>query len=145
MFKHCKYVGQLTLSPMSVAPVCSVGDPLQLTCTASVEAGIKWNIFRVNMKVISDVLITIGSAKNQRTPITVDSVTFTFIKNSAPEVSPLVSTLSIDSVSWNGTVVNCSDLSDSTTSAATTIQIIDAHQSEFINDIVVISCILYSC
>ena len=65
---HLKFLfaGQLTLSPMSVAPVCSVGDPLQLTCTASVEAGIKWNIFRVNVKVISDVLFTIGSAKNER-------------------------------------------------------------------------------
>ena len=121
-----------------MAPVCSVRDPFQLTCTASVEAGIKWNIFRVNMKVISDVLISVGSAKNLMIPMTVDSVTFTFIKNSAPGASPLVSTLSIDSVSWNGTVVNCSDLSDSTTSAATTIQIIDTSQSEFVNDIVVI-------
>ncbi|MCG8623056.1 MAG: hypothetical protein MJE68_13805, partial [Proteobacteria bacterium] len=54
-------VGQLILSPMSVASVCSVGDPFQLTCTASVEAGIKWNIFRVNVNVISDVLFTVGS------------------------------------------------------------------------------------
>ena len=125
---------------MSVAPVCSVGDPLQLTCTASVEAGIKWNIFRVNMKVISDVLITVGMAENQRIQMTVDSVTFTFIKNSAPEATPLVSTLSID-FGLNRTVVICSDLSDSTTSAMTTIQLTDTSQSEFVNDIVVI-CIL---
>ena len=110
--------------------MCSVGDPLQLTCTASVEAGTKWNIFRVNVKVTEDILITVGMAKNERISMTVDSVTFTFTKTSDPGASPLVSTLSIDSVSWNGTVVNCSDLSDSTISAATTIQIIDTSQSE---------------
>ena len=87
--------GQLTLSPMSVAPVCRVGDPLQLTCTASVESGIKWNIFQVNEQIVSDVLITIGSANKQRTPITVDSVTFTFTKTSAQGASPLASMLSI--------------------------------------------------
>ena len=123
--------------------MCSVGDPFQLTCTASVEDGIKWNIFRVDVKVISDVLITVGMAKNQMIPMTVDSVTFTFIKNSAPGASPLVSTLSIDSVSWNRTVVNCSDLLDSTTSAATTIQLIDTSQSEFVKKTII--CILYSC
>ena len=39
--------GMVILSPMSVAPVCDVGDPLQLTCTASVEI-IRWNIMVVN-------------------------------------------------------------------------------------------------
>ena len=38
--------GMVTLSPMWVAPVCDVGDPLQLTCTASVEF-IRWNIIMV--------------------------------------------------------------------------------------------------
>ena len=37
----------LILSPMMVAPVCHVGDPLQLTCTASVEF-IRWSIVVVN-------------------------------------------------------------------------------------------------
>ena len=41
------YVGQLTLSPMLVAPVCHVGEPLQLTCTASVGF-IRWNILQFN-------------------------------------------------------------------------------------------------
>ena len=31
-----KIIGVLTLSPMMVVPVCHVGDPLQITCTASV-------------------------------------------------------------------------------------------------------------
>ena len=37
----------VTLSPMMVAPVCRVGDPLQLTCTASVEF-ISWSILQPN-------------------------------------------------------------------------------------------------
>ena len=117
--------------------MCRAGEPLQLTCTASVESGIQWSVFRNNEQIVSDVLITIGSANNQRTPVTpevLDSVTFTFIRTSAGGASPVTSTLSIDSVSidLNGTVVNCGDLSDPMMSAATTIQIIDTSQSEFI-------------
>ena len=49
-------------------------------------------------------------------------------------ISPMISTLSIDSVSigLNGTVVRCADLTDSMISASTTIQIIDTGQSEFV-------------
>ena len=115
---------------MNVAPVCHVGDPLQLTCTSS-ESGIKWSsIFQG-----SDVLITSGGANNQRTQVTVNSVTFTFMRTSDPGVSPLVSTLSIDSVniSLNGTVVRCADLMDPMISATSTIKIIDVSLSEFIN------------
>ena len=131
---------------MSVAPVCQDGGPLQLTCTASVESGIRWKIFnQVNEQIINDVLITIGSANNQRTPVTVDHVMFTFMRTSAQGASPLVSTLSIDSVSvdLNGTVVRCADLSDPSISVMTIIQIIDTSQSEFIKKSNI--CILYSC
>ena len=121
---------------MSVAPVCRAGDPLQLTCTASVESGIRWNVFQNNEQIVSDVLITIRSANNQRTPITVDSVTFTHVRTSAPGASPLVSTLSIDSVNigLNGSVVRCSDLSDPMISTSTTIQIFDTSQSAFVKE-----------
>ena len=135
-------VGLLTLSPMSVAPVCHVGDPLQITCTSS-ESGIKWSsIFQG-----SDVLITSGGPNNQQTQVTADSVTFTFTRTSNPGVSPLVSTLSIDSVSigLNGTVVRCADLADPMISVAATLKIIDTiNQSEFVN-VVRKMYILYSC
>ena len=36
----------LTLSPMMVAPVYHVGDPLQLTCTASQVQFIKWRFLQ---------------------------------------------------------------------------------------------------
>ena len=129
---------------MTVAPVCHVGDQLQITCTAMVdqESGIRWNAFRVNEQttleqIISDVFIHPRPSSNQRTsvmPTTVDSVMFTFMRTSEQgATSPLISTLSIDSVSigLNGTVVRCSDLTDSMISASTTIQIIDTSQSEF--------------
>ena len=117
--------------------MCRVGDPLQLTCTASVEAGIKWSVFnQVNEQIVSDVLITIQSANNQRTTITVNSIMFNFVRTSAQGASPLVSTLSIDTVSigLNGTVVNCGDLSNPMTSTSTTIQIIDISQSAFVKE-----------
>ena len=125
---------------MTVAPVCSVGDPLQLTCTAVLAGSvqtIRWSIFRVIndqgtlSEITNSVLIDDGDA-HQRKSSEVASVTFTYVRISDQGASPLISTLSIDSVSigLNGTVVNCSDVADPMTSASTTIQIIDTSQSE---------------
>ena len=130
----------LTLSPMTVAPVCHVGDPLQMTCTAPAQS-LRWSIFQVNeqgllTEVTGSVLIDSHDA-DQRKQNEVDSTTFTFIRISAPGASPMISTLSIDSVSigLNGTVVRCADLANPMTSVSnTTIQIIDTSQSEFIED-----------
>ena len=128
------------LSPMTVAPVCRVGDHIEITCTATVE-NVEWSVFHVNEQatveqIVSDVLILSTSSNNQRTSVTVDSVTFTFMRTSQQGAnSPLISTLSIDSVSvgLNGTEVRCADLANPMTSASnTTIQIIDTSQSEFI-------------
>ena len=121
----------LTLSPMTVAPVCHVGDPLQLTCTASVEF-VRWSILQVNER---GILVEVAAAvqlnsrdENQMRQIEdlVDSATFTFIRSSAQFASPLISTLSIDSVSigLNRTVVRCMEAGGSTSSASTTIKII---------------------
>ena len=130
----------VTLSPMIVAPVCHVGDPLQMTCTASTEF-LMWRVFRINdqgmvKKVINDEIIN-SMDMHQTTLTTVNSVTLTFTRTSAQEAnSPLISTLSIDSVSigFNGTVVNCTDVAIvNSTAASTTIHIIDDSQSELIN------------
>ena len=121
---------------MVVAPVCHIGDPLEVTCTASVES-IRWSIFRVindqgTLSQITNSVLIDSMDDNQQKSSEVGSVTLTYARISAPGTSPLVSTLSIDSVSisLNGTVVNCSDVSNSMTSALTTIQIIDTSQSE---------------
>ena len=131
---------------MTVAPVCRVGDPLQLMCTASVEF-IRWSILRVNEQgrlemISSDVIINSRDSNNQMTPITLDSATFTFMRSSVQFASPLISTLSINSVSigFNGTVVHCSDIANPMTSASTMIQIINSNQSELVAHYLYITC-----
>ena len=124
--------GMVTLSPMTVAPVCRVGDQLQITCTASVKF-IRWNILQANeqgMLVEPVPAAQINSLDdNQMSQSTVNSSTFTFTRISAKRTLPLISMLSIDSVSigLNGTAVNCSDVANLTTltQASTTIQVID--------------------
>ena len=126
----------LTLSPVLVAPVCHVGDPLQLSCTSSVQF-IRWSILQPNeqevlVEAINSVQINSVDA-NQMSQRAMNSATFTFMRISTQGASPLISTLSIDSVSigLNGTVVHCSDVANPMTSASTTIQIIDTSQGEF--------------
>ena len=91
----------LTLSPMMVAPVCCIGDPLQLTCTGSVDF-IRWSMFQPNeqgtlVEVISAVVINSRDA-NQMSQRVVNSTTFTFTRASFQGDLPLISILSIDSV-----------------------------------------------
>ena len=125
----------VTLSPMMVAPVCRVGDPLQLTCTASVEF-ISWSILQPNEQgTIEEVTNSVqinARDTNQMTERVVNYATFTFVRNSTQGDLPLISVLFVDSVSTglNGTVVHCTDLTNQMTSASTTIQIIDISQSK---------------
>ena len=119
------------LSPMTVAPVCHVGDELDLTCTASVEV-ISWSFMVVTEQGSEEEITIFSTASQQSMPIVVNSTTFTLTRNSDQGALPLIVTLSIDSVSigLNGTVVNCVDTRNSTTSASTTIQVIDTSNSE---------------
>ena len=118
---------------MMVAPVCRVGDPLQLICTVSIE-NIQWKILQANeqgvlQEVTTAVRLTTHDA-NQMSQRIVNSATFNFVRSSAQFTQPLISTLSIDSVNMdlNGTEVRCSEVGGSMTSASTTIQIIDMSQ-----------------
>ena len=69
-------------------------------------------------------------------PIAISLATFTFLRTSAQGELPLITMLSIDSVSigLNGTVVHCIDgrnqEGNKLMPASTTIQIIDTSQSE---------------
>ena len=126
--------GLLTLSPTIVAPVCHVGDPLQITCTAFV-ASIEWSFTVVNHLGRDEPVSsfsTAGALSNQSVLIQVNSTTIALIRNSSQNVLPLIVTFSIDSVGigLNGTVVTCRDAGNSMTSASTTIQIIDTSNSE---------------
>ena len=125
----------LTLSPMMVAQVC-VGDPLQLTCTALAQS-IRWRIFRVideqgTLAEAANSVIIDGRDANQMKQREVNYAAFTFTRSSPPGASPLISTLSVDSVSigLNGTEVRCSDVANPMTSASTAIHIIDISQSK---------------
>ena len=118
----------VTLSPMTVAPVCRIGNPLQLTCTASIEF-IRWSITVVNEQGMEEEITNSRNSRDNSSPpkdIVINSTTFTFSRTSAPLALPLISTLSIDSVGigMNGTVVYCMDANNPVVSASTTIQII---------------------
>ena len=123
------FTGMVTLPPMSVAPVCHVGDPLQITCTASV-AFIRWSILQANEQgtLVEPVISRQINSRdaNQMSRTIVNSSTFTFKRISAQDDLPLNTTLSIDSVSigLNGAVVRCADLANPMTSASATISII---------------------
>ena len=126
----------VTLSPEVEAPVCRVGNPLHLMCTAPAQSmAIRWSIFHVTneqgtlAEVTNSVLIDSSDA-NQMKQRELNSTTFTFMRRSPPRASPLISTLSIDSVSvgLNGTVVHCSDVTNPMSSASTTVKIVDISQ-----------------
>ena len=133
-YKYDQCAGMLTLSPMMVAPVCRAGNPLQLMCTTSVEF-MRWSIWQANehgtLAEISNSVLVTASDDNQMSHRTVNSATFNFMRISAKDTTPLISTLSIDSVNitLNGTVVRCMDVANTTTSASTTIQVIDISNS----------------
>jgi hypothetical protein len=121
-------VGMLTLFPMTVAPVCRIGDPLQLTCTASV-VNIQWSFTVVNQRGMDETVMgfsTAGALAYHSVLFRVNSTIFTLIRNSSQNDLPLIVTLSIDSVSagLNGTEVNCIDEENSSSSGSTAIQIV---------------------
>ena len=136
----------LTLSPMMVAPVCHVGDPLQLTCTASQAQFIKWRFLQQGtMEEITNSVNIDARDANQMKQILVHSATFTFTRTSARGALPLISTLSIDSVNigLNGTAVQCTDVANIMISASTTIQVINISNSmqtrvQFLSQVVII-------
>ena len=125
---------------MSVAPVCRIGDPLQLTCTASVQF-ISWSIMVVNNQGRLEEITAFSNSRDmtqQSSPMVVNDTLFTFMRISARNATPLVSTLAINSTSigLNGTVVRCRDANNPMTSdsASTTIQIFDARNTRELNN-----------
>ena len=139
----------LTLSPMMVAPVCHVGDPLQLTCTASQVQFIQWRFLQQGtMEEIANSVSINARDDDQMKQILLHSATFTFTRISARGTLPLISTLSIDSVNigLNGTVVQCIDVANTMISASTTIQVVNISNSmqtrgQFLSQIVKKLCI----
>ena len=123
---------------MSVVTVCHVGNPLQLTCTTSVEF-LEWHMRVINEQGRLHEIIAFSNSRDmtqQLTPMVVNDTSFTFMRISARNATPLVSTLAINSTSigLNGTVVRCRDANNPMTSASTTIQIFDARNTRELNN-----------
>ena len=127
----------VTLSPMSVAPVCRVGDPLQITCTSNMDF-IRWSITVVNEQGMEEEIVVSRNSRDPSPPPReriINSTLFTFSRISAEDALPLKTTLTINSTSigLNGTVVHCmnASYSNAITSASTTIKIVDTSNSKF--------------
>ena len=131
---HQFCAGIVILSPnMSVAPVCRIGDPLHLTCTTSVEF-LEWHMRVINEQGRLHEITAFSNSRDvarQLTLMVVNDTSFTFMRTSARNDTPLVSTLAINSTSigLNGTVVRCRDANNPITSASTTLQIFDVHNT----------------
>ena len=122
------------LSPMSVAPVCRVGDPLQITCMASVQF-MRWSIMVTNEQGMEEEITISRNSRDSSPPPReriINSTKFTFSRTSAEDDLPLISMLTINStgIGLNGTVVHCRD-AETETSISTTINIIDPNNGKF--------------
>ena len=122
------YLSSVEISPSAVAPVCQVGDELELTC-ATTGIFLRWEItvFPENMTHVATPVSSVGSS-GIPPPLMIGSSTFNLSRLSGPDSSPLMSRMVVNPVSsgLNGTVVNCFEGSSSTdTVATTTVQVID--------------------
>ena len=128
------FSGVVEISPSRVAPVCQVGDELELTCTV---AGIflRWEFTAISESgsaVVFMPTVTSVGTNGVPQPLTVNSTMFTFTRLSAQNNLPLISRKIINSVGegLNGVEVNCVDVAASE-SAGTTIRIIDNRGRKF--------------
>ena len=121
--------GLMEISPSGVAPVCLVGDQLELTCSSSSGIEHRWEftVFPENVTYTPRPITFLGASGIPTSPLTISTSTITFSRLSGQGSLPLVSRIVVSPVSsgLNGTVVNCFEGSTSTDSvAATTIYII---------------------
>ena len=89
----------VTSSPMTVASVCRVGDPLQIACIASVDY-IRWSIVVVNEQGMNEEITAVRNSLDSSPPpkeIILNSTIFTFTRTTAERVLLLISTLAINS------------------------------------------------
>ena len=134
--KFYYYADTVTLSPGGVTPVCQAGDPLKLICITN-GSFIRWDITARNelgrFQDYGPLFVYAEDASQQTSSATVNSTTFTTVRTSDQDSSPLISTMVIDPVNrdLNGTVVNCEDVGTSMASA--TIHYID--ESKYRNHI----------
>ena len=121
--------GVVELSPSGVAPVCQVGDQLELNCTSSGTVH-RWEFtfFPGNITPTTTPVTSAGTSGVSQS-LTFSGSTITFSRLSGQNLLPLVSRAVVNPVSngLNGVVVKCFEGISSTNSVATTvIRIIDS-------------------
>ena len=95
--------GSVEISPPEVAPVCQVGDQLELTCSVA-GVFLRWQftvILEDGQAITFTPIVTAGGSSGVPPPRMANSTTFTFSRLST---QPLTSTATINPVSeseWN--------------------------------------------
>ena len=124
-------MGVVMLSPSSdLISVCN-GDQLQVTCSTT-ETFLRWNITLAHdqneaSNAINSFTRTVSwlSVTSLVSPVVTNSVMIGLHRSSAKDELPLVSSLTISSVSaiFNHTLLTCTELTSSAESATTLVHI----------------------
>ena len=122
-------IGTASISPSHMASVCR-GDQLELICTTTGRL-LEWSISLIptgetTTTFIRRLLTTFEGVSSISSSIVANS-SFIFSRISAQNTLPLISRLLINPVSakLNGTVVNCTDIVETSETASTLVQIIN--------------------
>ena len=105
------YAGRLTLTPSIMTSICS-GDQLLLTCNSSTDLH-QWSILDpATGRTYTRLIAVPTTAVAVITPLEVQSITFSFDVISASNALPLISTLTVDSVTdyLNTSRIVCSEI-----------------------------------
>ena len=123
--------GLVTLSPSGVAQVCA-RQQLEVTCTTN-ETSLVWNFVPTlvddqGRSIRQDWFIASTDLSQQLQQLTVNFTTFTFVRSSARQSSPLVSTMTIvnSSGALNMSGIRCTEIVNNqlATAASSTIQVV---------------------
>ena len=115
-----------------IAPVCRVGDRLELTCNTTVADFLRWRLSVFGEQLQGRIIeknIQSGDTSAQTSTETVNSTLFISTRTSTQGATPLVSTLTIINVTnnLNGTRVHCREVGDSMSANFTTIVVETGH------------------
>ena len=124
------HIGTASISPSHMASVCR-GDQLELICTTTGRF-LEWSFSLVSTGETTTVtrylrVLSTSAVVSWISPVIVANSSFTFSRISVQNTLPLISRLLINPVSaeLNGTVVNCTDIVETSETASTLVQIIN--------------------
>ena len=108
-YLDCHDPGVVEISPSAVAPVCQVGDQLELRCTTTTGMNHRWKFTVFPENITHTSYVTSFGMSGTPPSLTISTSMITFSRLSGPNSLPLVSRIVVSPVSsgLNGTVVNC--------------------------------------